>query len=209
MCIGKKSMSSCFSIMSSMGLIVVCVVSILQGRYLEDAEKYYEACQYEKTLQACDKEIHTWYHLLSYNYREQFALRLMADSYCQLADFDSARETYKLIVERYEGEFISNSAQQSLVRLEEGLSIVAYYPDRISEMPLPDRFKDDKDIGHSEVSFLFDVALEYTYNLNCHAKAFEVYTRILEMDIPESYKETARSRIEELKLADNNPGTKA
>lgn len=52
---------------------------------------------------------------------------------------------------------------------------------------------------------LYNIALKYMYDLNCHAKALEVYTRIIDMDVPEKMKKLARNQILELKVVADKP----
>ncbi len=188
-------------------MIYVCVLGISHGRYLKEAKGYYDACQYQQALQACEKEAQTWYHLLRYNYPERTAMNSMAEPYCHLEDFNSARDIYKLMIDRYAGEFYGDRAQESLRKLEKGLKIIAYYPDRIAESPLPDFIKEETaahlDSKHIEAMVLYDIARMYIYNLNCHAKAFEVYTRIIDMDVSEEMKDSARGQILKLRVADD------
>lgn len=201
---GKQTINSLFSIIASIMLIYVSSISISQGGHLEDAEEYYDNFQYQETVKACKKEAHTWYNLLRYNYRERNAMNLMAEAYCQLEDFDNARNTYKLMIDRYSGEYYGDRAQDSLLKLEEGLKTVAYYPDHITESPLPDYIKEETSIHldpkRIEAIVLSDIALKYRYDLNCNAKALEVYGKILNMDVSEKKKKFARNQIMELKV---------
>lgn len=200
----KRALSSFFSITASCLIMGICLISISQGRYLKEAEGYYNACQYQQALQACEKEAGTWYHLLRYNHKERKAMNLMAETYCQFEDFDSARDTYKLMIDRYAGEFYGGRAEKSLEKLDKGLEVVAYYPDRIAESPLPKYMRKQKfnlDSKHNEMMVLFNIARTYKHALNCHTKAFEVYTRIIDMDVSEDSKGAAKGRILELRVA--------
>ncbi len=164
-----------------------------QGGYLKEAEKYYSTGQYQQALLTYEKEAQTWYHLLKYNYNERVAMNMIAKTYCQLGDFDSARDTYNLMIDRYPGEFYAGRAQERLVKLQEGLKIVAYYPDQVPET---------KGVPGD----LYDIALKYQFDLNYHTKAHEVYTKILGMDIPEEWKKSAKEQIVKL-IVDANKKT--
>lgn len=205
----KKSANVSFFIYTvSFAIIYMSLISLSQGRYIEEAERYYNSGQYQLALQTYEKEAKTWYHLLKFNYHERKAMNMMAKTYCQLEDFDSARNIYNLMIDRYSKEFYGERARESLEQLEDGLKIAAYYPDRLAEMPKPDYFITTEvhlPPKHSEVSALYDIALTYKFHLNCHAKAYEVYTKILGMDISEVLKKLAKEQRAELRVdADRN-----
>ena len=181
----KPAIFLCYSLTGSFIIIYISLIGIHQGRYIEEAERYYNTGQYQKALLTYKKEAQTWYHLLRYNYNERIAMNMIAKTYCQLRDFDSARDTYNLITDRYAGEFYAGRAQERLVKLEEGLKIVTYYPDQVPETK---GFPSD----------LYNIARTYQYDLNCHTKALEIYKKIVEMDIDEKGKKLARNQIEKL-----------
>ena len=162
-------------------IIYTSSISSCRGYHAEKGDVYYSSGRYRKALQAYEKEVQTWYHLLRYNYHEKIAMNMMAKTYCQLEDFDNARNTYKLIIDRYSG-YYADRAEKDLLRLNNGLKIVANYPDQIPEtkgFPVE----------------LHNIAITYQYDLNCHTKALEVYRKIIDMDIPVEWKEIARDAI--------------
>jgi len=173
-----------YSIVVSFILLFYLSANFHQGRDLKEAKNYYDRGQYPQALQSLKKETQTWYRRLRYNYHERSAMQMMAKTYCQLEDFDNARNTYKLIIDRYPGLYATH-AKKDLIRLENGLQIVAKYPDQIPEtegVPVD----------------LYNIARTYQYDLNCHTKAIEVYRKIVDMDIPDNWKELAIEHITEL-----------
>jgi len=165
-------------------LMYSSLVGIAQNRYKKLGKKYYEQGRYQQALEEFKKETQTWYLRLKYNSHEDSAMEMMAKTYCQLEDFDKARDTYELITHRYPG-FYGGRAEEYLERLEDGLRIVAKYPDQLSN-------------AKGFPSDLYEIARTYQYDLNCSIKALEVYRKIVDMDIGESTKELARKSIEKL-----------
>jgi tetratricopeptide (TPR) repeat protein len=160
------------------------LVSIAQTSYERQGKDYYEQGRYQQALEEFKKEFQTWYLRFMYNYREGSVMEMMAKTYCQLQDFDKARETYKLIMRRYPG-FYAARAEGYLADIEDGLKVVAKYPDQLSN-------------AKGFPSDLYEIARTYQYDLNCSIKALEVYRKIVDMDIGESTKELAKKSIEEL-----------
>jgi len=165
-------------------LMYSSIVGIAQMRYKRLGKEYYEQGRYQEALKEFKKEIQTWYLRLKYNTYEDNAMEMMAKTYCQLEDFDRARDIYKLIIHRY-SSFRGGRAEKKMRRLEDGLKIVAKYPDQVSR-------------AKGFPSDLYEVARTYRHDLNCSTKALEVYRKIVNMDIDEKWKESARERIEKL-----------
>jgi len=154
-------------------------LSECHGDYVKKGDLYYSSGRYREALQAFEKEVETWYFRLRYNQYEDNAMHMVAKAYCQLEDFDNARNTYKVIADRYP-DYYSDRAAKDLIRLENGLKVVAKYPDQMPEVEgFPSAF--------------FDIARTYQYDLNCNTKALEVYRKIIDMDIHDEYKKLARS----------------
>lgn len=185
-------------------LMYSSIVGIAQSRYKRPGKKYYEQGRYHEALQELKKQMQTWYLRLKYNPYEDGAMEMMAKTYCQLQDFDKARETYKLIMRRYPGFYAAN-AEGYLADIEDGLKIAVKYEDWVSgEKEFPYDLADEQlksfkwKPEQMKPSILYDVALAYWGDLNCYAKALEVYRKVVDMDIDESWKELARGQIEKL-----------
>ena len=157
---------------------------LVQGRYGAKGKEHYRRGQYEDALEDFENEAGAWYLRWQYNRHEAKAMAMAAKSHCQLGNFDEAREIYWLIMERYPGE-AAEGARADVARLEDGLAVVGDY-------------KGDETEGFGGVVDLYGIAMAYHYDLNCPTKAMEVYRRIVDMEVPEDQKETARFMIEEI-----------
>lgn len=175
-----------------------------QGDHYRRGQEYYAQGRYQKALQEFKKETQTWYLRLDYNHNESSAMLLMAETYCQLADFDKARETYKLVLHRRYQYYQRKRAGTGLGRLELGLKMAAKYEAWVSgEADFPYDLADEefKRFSRPELTkayILYDIASAYQYDVNYYAKALEVYRKIVDMDIRESTKERARKSIDKL-----------
>lgn len=197
----KKSIFYLVSIM----IMYSVLIRGAQGDHYKRGEEYYTQGRYQKALQEFKKETQTWYLRLDYNHNESRAMLLMAETYCQLADFDKARETYKLILRRRYRYYQRKRAGTGLGRLELGLKIAAKYEAWVSgeaDFPYDLAEEELKSFNfrpeQTEAYILYDIASAYQYDVNCYAKAVEVYRKIVDMDIRESTKERARKKIKEL-----------
>jgi tetratricopeptide (TPR) repeat protein len=196
----KKSIFYLVSIM----IMYSVLIRGAQGDHYKRGEEYYTQGRYQKALQEFKKETQTWYLRLDYNHNESGAMLLMAETYCQLADFDKARETYKLILRRRYQYYQRKRAGTGLGRLELGLKIAAKYEAWVSGEAdflydlAEEEFEKFSRPELTKAYILYDIASAYQYDLNCYAKSLEVYRKILDMDIPESTKERARKNIYKL-----------
>ena len=190
---------------ASLTFICSMILSLPKGRYVKRGDDYYKQGQYQKALEEFRKETQTWYLRLTYNPHEDRAMVQMAQTYCQLEDFDKARDIYKLTIHRYPG-FHGDRAQKYLEQLEDGLKIVTKYEDWVSgKKGFPYDLADEQLKSYNwkpeqmKPFILYDVALVYRSNLNCHIKALEVYRKITDMDIDEEQKRVAKEQFGKLK----------
>ena len=189
----KRRPLICINFVSFM-IIYTLLLTWCHGYHAKRGGAYYYQGQYQEALQSFKKETQIWYLRLRYNYHERKAIKMMAETYCQLEDFDSARDTYNLMIDQYPGTSYVDLAQERLDNLEKGLKIVANYPEQIPEGK---EFSVD---SHKDLMSLYNIAGTYKHDLNCHTKALEVYTKILGMDIPEGLKNAAKGGILQLRV---------
>ena len=203
----SNSLSSRHMIILNFALLTfVCstILSLPKGRYVKRGDDYYEQGQYQKALEEFEKETQTWYLRLTYNGYEDRAMVQMAQTHCQLEDFDEARGIYRLTIDRYPG-FHGDRAQKYLEQLEDGLKMVTKYEDWVSgTREFPYDLADERLKSYNwkpermKPFILYDVALVYQRDLNCYIKALEVYKKIVDMDIDEERKKIAREQLEKL-----------
>ncbi len=112
--------------------IYLLLLMLIHGHHYEIGKKFYDHRVYGEALEEFRKETETWYLQLQYNTSEAHAMEMIAKTYCQLEDFDKARETYKLIIYRYPG-FYANRAEKYLRKLENGLKKVTEFSSPVTE----------------------------------------------------------------------------
>jgi tetratricopeptide (TPR) repeat protein len=185
-------------------LMYSSLAGLPQGRHLRIGRQYYEQGRYRRALQEFKRETQTWYLRLRYNLDEHIATEMMAKTFCQLEDFDKARQTYELIMYRYPGLY-ADRAEKYLDRLEAGLKFVAKYESWVSgEKDFPYYLHEqllkapDSQLERTQTNILNRVATIYEYDLRCNAKAVEAYRKIAHMDTDEQSKQRARKQIAEL-----------
>lgn len=173
---------------------VLCssLIGIQQIKYSMKGDEYYEKGQYAESIQYYRKKTETWYLPLVYNSSEGSSLTKMAEAYCQLGNFDKAKEIYQLIQKRY-SDFYGYYAAKKIKSLENGLQKVKEYES------LPADKKND-------VYVLYDLALAYRSDLHCNAKALEIYKKITTMPVDDRSKELAQKEIQELTAKESPSG---
>lgn len=145
--------------------------------------------QYQAAMKEFENasESKRWYLRMSLfsKSHEDMVLLQIARTSCQLADFDRARDAYKRILNRYPDSKRTTLTKEYLQKLEDGLKKVAKYNGQTPET------KEDLDN-------LYDIAKIYRLDLNCKAKALEIYRNIVDMEIDETGKTLAKKHIETL-----------
>ncbi|MEN6308137.1 MAG: hypothetical protein ABFD91_10310 [Anaerohalosphaeraceae bacterium] len=156
------------------------IPGIMQGRYQKGGEEFFKQKNYPAAIAMYQKEVDTWYLRLRYNYREDMSLFGIAQSYCQLENFEQAHQTYQRLHKMAQGYYQERS-QTELAELDSELKNIAEL-----EKQLADAADDDQ-----KAYILINMALAYR-KIECNKKATELYARIQTLDIPESRKEQAR-----------------
>lgn len=152
----------------------------MQGRYQKRGEEFYKQKNYPAAMAMYQKEVDTWYLRLRYNSHEDNCLFGIAQSYCQLENFEQARQTYQRLHKMARGYYKERS-QTELAELDSELRNIAEFEKQFANSA------DD----NQKAQILFDMAFAYR-RIECSKKATELYARIQTLDIPESRKEQAR-----------------
>jgi pentatricopeptide repeat protein len=166
------------------------IIGIQQTKYSMKGDEYYEKGQYAESIQYYRKATETWYLPLVYYSSEEFSVAKMADAYCQLGNFDKAREIYQQVQQRYHTHSGFRAAQ-SIESLDSGLQKVKEYE------ALPADKKND-------VYVLYNLARIYEFDLHCKAKALDIYMKILSLPVADKSKELAKESIGRLAIKENN-----
>jgi tetratricopeptide (TPR) repeat protein len=161
--------------------LVYILIGCLHGRHYFKGYEFYEQGLYCKAAMEFEKETQLWYLKLGSNSSEPSAMQKLAESYCQLEEFDKAECIYKLILSRYQGVDY-DMASLSLQRLKDGLQSIA-------------RYKEDKQGLQNDFSKLHDIANVYESDLNCDKKAVDIYRTITQMNISAEDKRDAYDAI--------------
>ena len=178
---GSQKWSVRTSSLISFCIILTSVVSILQGRNHRLGDQFYEQKNYQTAITMYQKEIDTWYLRLRYNYREDMSLFGIAQSYCQLGDFEQGRQTYQRLIKMSRG-YYHERGQSELHELNTELKRISAFETLLTETA------DDC----KKANILFDLALAYR-RIDCHQKAREQYARVQTLDTHESRKEQAKT----------------
>ncbi len=109
-------------LLSSAGLIMVLFSQVWgrQGKNYMRGQMDYSLGQYEQAVQHFRAETQTWYLRLVHNQSESGAMEALAKTYFKLGQYDKARETYELIIQRYPGD-IARRAEQMLEEIKSGM----------------------------------------------------------------------------------------
>lgn len=103
-------------------ITVLCYLGLneLQGRHWKRGYEYYEQGAYPQAIEEFKKETEIWYLHLKYNLSEDIAMYFLAESYYKVGDFDNARKTYEMMIDRYNGDF-AEKAKKGLTGLGSSL----------------------------------------------------------------------------------------
>lgn len=179
-CNYKAVKRSWMSYLVSFSLIYFSIIGILQGRFRNIGDDLFDKGEYSAAIGYYQKEIDTWYLRLKYNHNEDSSLFSVAESYCQMEDFDQARKTYLLVAERSKGYYKDRSTGEA-VELDLELKNIA----NLQEQLAGEVADDDK------ADILFDIALAYR-GIECNKKAKEQYAIIQTLDVREGFIENAK-----------------
>jgi pentatricopeptide repeat protein len=168
-------------------IICYSLIMIQQSTNSVKGTEYYLKGRYAESIQYFRKETETWYLPFVYTNKGS-SLTFMADAYCQLENFDKAREIYQLIQQRYPDW--EDMAAKSIKSLDNGLQKVKEYE------ALPEDKKND-------VYVLYDLARVYNVDLHSDAKTLEIYKKILSLPVDDKSKELAKKAIQELTTKEN------
>ncbi|MBN2513311.1 MAG: hypothetical protein JXB18_10265 [Sedimentisphaerales bacterium] len=156
------------------------IPGFMQGRYHKQGDEFFKQKNYPAAIAIYQKEVDTWYLRLRYNSHEDNCLFGIAQSYCQLENFEQARQTYQRLHKMTRGYYKERS-QTELAELDTELKNIAEL-----EKQLADAADDNQ-----KAQILFDMAFAY-HRIECSKKATELYARIQTLDIQQIRKEQAR-----------------
>lgn len=164
--------------------VVYLLIGSLQGQHYFKGCKFYYQGLYDKAAAEFEKETQLWHLKLSSNTCEPDAMQKLAETYCQLEEFDKAVGVYELIISRYPGVY-QDGASLYLRRLKDGLQVIARYTENSEGL-------------QNDYDKLYDIADVYESDLNCNKKARDIYKMITEMNIPVEFKSRAFEAIDRL-----------
>jgi hypothetical protein len=156
------------------------IAGIMQGRYRKQGDEFYKQKNYSAAVAKYQKEVDTWYLRLKYNGWENASLLGVAMSYCQLENFEQARQAYQRLSEMGRG-YCQERSQKALVELDKELENIAEYEKQLAQAT------DD----NQKANIRFYMAASYQI-IYCEKKAKEQYALIQSLNIDESRKEQAR-----------------
>jgi tetratricopeptide (TPR) repeat protein len=175
--------------MAFMLIFLLIPAMLTNSNYYRRGQEYYQQGKYDLAISEFREGIEPWYRRLDYNWSEDSSLMEMAKSYCQLENYDKAREIY-LLIQKRRFDYYGGRAAESVKSLDGGLQKIKEYES------LPADKKND-------INVLYDLALAYRYDLNCRSKALEIYTKIASLPIDDRSKELAKKQIQELTAKEN------
>jgi len=173
------------SFLVSFSIIFSSITSIFQTRYSMQGDALFNEKKYVEAIAAFEKATGSWYLHGCYNNSESASLFKVAESYCQLEEFDLAGEMYLLIAQRYRGYFAKRSATEA-EEMDAELKNIA---------DLQERFDGEID-DDEKAQILFDIALAYR-KIACDKKAKEQYELIQGLDARQIFKDSAKKFAED------------
>jgi len=180
MCRGKSAKYLWISFLVSFCIIFFSIAGMSQGKYREQGDALFKQGEYSVAIGIYQKEIDTWYLRLRYNYHEDACLFQVAECYCQMEDFDQARQMYRFVTERYKGYYKERSAAEAAELDVELGNIVAFQEQLAGEVE-----------DENKANILFDIALAYR-SIGCIKKAKEQYEIIQTLDVREGIIKNAK-----------------
>jgi len=178
----------------------------------------YEAGRYERALGNFKKQSEAWYVMLAYNTWEPRNMEMLAQTYCQLENFEKAREVYGLIAARYAGEYAQRAQYKSAIieeRLKQFAELEEWLADghpepagmfkRLYDQGLVHRFYEEgaEFTENDKASILcFHIAPIYEWDLDCSARAERIYRKVLEMKTSESCRKSVIEHLHKLMRRD-------
>jgi pentatricopeptide repeat protein len=169
-------------------VVVYMFIGGLQGVHYDRGYIYYDQGHYNEAAAEFEKETQLWYLKLGVNFSEPAAMGMLAQSYCQLGEYDKAVGVYELIISRYQ-DVRREVASFRLQRLKDGLRFIAQYNE--GDIKLPNDYRK-----------LYDMAYVYELDLKSYKKAVDIYKTITEMNIPVEDKNRAYEAIKRLTPAE-------
>lgn len=170
----------------SLTMIFTSITGILQGRYEKQGDALFEQGKFSEAIVVYGKEIDTWYLRGCYNHHESTSSFRIAESYCQLEEFDKARQRYRQLAQRYKGYYKERSIGEA-AQLDRELNDIADLQEQ-----LVNEGDDDK-----KAKILFDIAFAYR-RIECDNKARDQYELIQTLDIYQPRKEQAKKFSESI-----------
>lgn len=143
--------------------------SVFAGHHVIRGEELYESGRFEEALATLEKEF-SWYLNFIHDVEQEDAELLIAQSHCQLGQYDEALKRYDQVQRRYTGLY-KRLASKGAQGLREGLQAVAKYEAEEVQMTV-DR----------KVDALIKLAMAYRYDIRNGALALATLEKVLVLD---------------------------